>query len=305
VWDAASGTELFPLKGHGSLITSVRFSPDGRRILTGSGDTTAKLWDAVNGKELLTLKGHDRDTFSVAFSPDGQRIATGSSDTTAKVWVAASIKQVADWQEEQRVVEQHLADLEQERVAEEASQSVLRVRDSIKQWLILAPIPWSRGQTNGQQALDIEQIPGEGQISPRAGEARFIDGSQIKWREVILTNEVIDFNAILGRMTEQSVAYAVCFIRSDAEQRGLRLLVGSDDDDKVYLNGKQVHRSVDGGFVVERDAVPDITLKAGLNVLVFKVVNETSFWLGSVRFTDDQGNPVKGIKITLDPKGGD
>jgi hypothetical protein len=36
-------------------------------------------------------------------------------------------------------------------------------------------------------------------------------------------------------------------------------------------------------------------------VLVFKVVNETLDWQGSIRFTDAQGNPVKGIKVTLAP----
>ena len=39
------------------------------------------------------------------------------------------------------------------------------------------------------------------------------------------------------------MAYAVCYIRSEAEQRGLRMLVGSDDEAKVYLNGKQVHEA--------------------------------------------------------------
>ena len=47
--------------------------------------------------------------------------------------------------------------------------------------------------------------------------------------------------------------------------------------------------------------MPDIALNAGLNVLVFKVVNEIVDWKGSIRFTDAQGNPVKGIKVTLDP----
>ena len=56
-----------------------------------------------------------------------------------------------------------------------------------------------------------------------------------------MTNEVIDFNALLGHETTQSVAYAVCYLRSEAEQRGLQMLVGSDDEAKVYLNGKQVY----------------------------------------------------------------
>jgi hypothetical protein len=37
-------------------------------------------------------------------------------------------------------------------------------------------------------------------------------------------------------------------------------------------------------------------------VLVFKVVNEFVDWKGSIRFTDARGNPVKGIKVTLDPE---
>ena len=156
---------------------------------------------------------------------------------------------------------------------------------------------------SGAEGLDIEQIEGEGQLRPKAGEARSIGGGESKWREVALTNEVMDFNALLGQETTQSVAYAVCYLRSEAEQRELQMLVGSDDEAKVYLNGKQVYTNAfPRPFYAEEDKVPDIALNAGLNVLVFKVVNETRDWKGSIRFTDAQGNPVKGIKVTLDPR---
>jgi WD40 repeat protein len=72
----------------------VAFSLDGQRIVTGSGDQTAKVWDSASGKELLTLKGHGGWVWSVAFSPDGQRIVTGSGDQTAKVWDSASGKEL-------------------------------------------------------------------------------------------------------------------------------------------------------------------------------------------------------------------
>ena len=42
-------------------------------------------------------------------------------------------------------------------------------------------------------------------------------------------------------------------------------------------------------------------LHAGLNVLVFKVVNELNVWQGSIRFSDANEQPVKGIRVTLDP----
>jgi hypothetical protein len=66
------------LRGHKSWVTSVSFSPDGKRILTGSNDHTAKVWDADKGTELLTLDRHTGEVSSVSFSPDGKRILTGS-----------------------------------------------------------------------------------------------------------------------------------------------------------------------------------------------------------------------------------
>ena len=36
VWDAASGQEVLTLKGHTDAVTSVAFSPDGKRIVSGS-----------------------------------------------------------------------------------------------------------------------------------------------------------------------------------------------------------------------------------------------------------------------------
>ena len=55
------------------------FSPDGKRIVSGSGDNTVRLWDADTGQPVgQPLTGHTGAVFSVAFSPDGKRIASGS-----------------------------------------------------------------------------------------------------------------------------------------------------------------------------------------------------------------------------------
>ena len=90
VWDAATGQEILSLKGHTAAVTSVAFSPDGKRIVSGSRDKTVKVWDAATGQELLSLKGHTGEVSSVAFSPDGKRIVSGSEDQTVKVWDAAT-----------------------------------------------------------------------------------------------------------------------------------------------------------------------------------------------------------------------
>ena len=69
-----------------SAVTSVCFSPDGRQVLTGSDDNTARLWDAATGQELRRFEGHTLPVWSVCFSPDGRQVLTGSSDKTVRLW---------------------------------------------------------------------------------------------------------------------------------------------------------------------------------------------------------------------------
>ncbi|KAH1322785.1 hypothetical protein EMGR_000402 [Emarellia grisea] len=95
--------ELQTLEGHSSWVSSVAFSPDGQRIVSGSDDNTIKLWDAQTGSELQSLQGHSDSVHSVAFSPDGQRIVSGSDHNTIKLWDAQtgselrSLEGHSDW----------------------------------------------------------------------------------------------------------------------------------------------------------------------------------------------------------------
>lgn len=85
LWDAISWKRVRTLHGHTSRVNSVAFSPDGRWVLTGSNDDTAKLWDTRTGHERCSIR-HDRDVTSVAFSPDGSKVLTGSGDRVGRIW---------------------------------------------------------------------------------------------------------------------------------------------------------------------------------------------------------------------------
>jgi WD40 repeat protein len=85
---------VFTLAGHTKPITNIACSPDGLKVVTGSGDRTAKVWDAHTGKELLTLTGHSSEIQAVAFSADSRQIATGSGDNTAIIWEAVTGKEL-------------------------------------------------------------------------------------------------------------------------------------------------------------------------------------------------------------------
>lgn len=66
---------LMTLYGHKSSVHAVAFSPDGKRIVSGSY-ISAKLWDAATGAELMTLPADD-SVLCTVFSPDGAIIAGG------------------------------------------------------------------------------------------------------------------------------------------------------------------------------------------------------------------------------------
>ena len=74
--------------GHGGWVYSVCFSPDGRRLASGSWDNTMRLWDVETGACVKTLEGHGQFVLSVCFSPDGKQLASGSDDKTVRLWLS-------------------------------------------------------------------------------------------------------------------------------------------------------------------------------------------------------------------------
>jgi Tol biopolymer transport system component len=85
IWDAMTGKELVSTKSHDASVLCVAFSPDCKRLASGSYDGTVKVWDVHNGQELVTFKAHTEEVMSIAFGPDGKRLVSGGFQGV-KVW---------------------------------------------------------------------------------------------------------------------------------------------------------------------------------------------------------------------------
>jgi WD40 repeat protein len=86
VWDAKSGKQGTPLKGHTDWIRCLAIDRDGKTLYSGSEDQTVIVWDAQAGKQLNTIKAHTQPVMGIAVSKDGNTIATASLDGSVKLW---------------------------------------------------------------------------------------------------------------------------------------------------------------------------------------------------------------------------
>jgi WD40 repeat protein len=89
IWNAVSGDDIGSFEGHSDHVTAMACAVDGKRVITGSRDMTARLWSLPEGDELIVLKGTDSAVSAVAFSPDGRRVATAGRQGI-RIWDAAN-----------------------------------------------------------------------------------------------------------------------------------------------------------------------------------------------------------------------
>src|SRR5262245_54040119 len=86
-----------PTLRHASPVAAVAFSPDGKRLASGSNvnsggtDPAVKVWDADTGAEVWSVR---HDSTSVAWFADGTRVASAGRDGTIKAWDVATGREV-------------------------------------------------------------------------------------------------------------------------------------------------------------------------------------------------------------------
>jgi hypothetical protein len=209
---------------------------------------------------------------------------------------------------EQQVVDNALERLVQlydawdkpEQAAPLRAQQEQRLGGFVRDWLVLEEPILYHG--DGALALDQEQVPGEAALRPRVDDRARAGIKDLAWKEHRSAMRFLNFGALYGQPTNQRVAYAVCYIVAETERTDLILKVGSDDQAKLYLNGREVYKMPKPRpLKIDEDEVKAVTLRKGTNVLVFKVVNEIFDWAGSLHFVDKDGHPAKGLQFRLTP----
>ncbi len=169
----------------------------------------------------------------------------------------------------------------------------------IRNWLVLAPIAVQ--EDSGATEIEKDFLGGEAAIQPKPDQLVNVGGKILKWTPHQTTDYFIDFLKSFGAERGEDVAaYAVAYVLADEEMK-VRLSVGSNDQCRAWVNGKQVIKFTETRTLDKDTDSGDVTLVKGQNVLVFKVINEKNNWQGAARFLKD-GAGVKNVKISVTPQ---
>jgi hypothetical protein len=166
----------------------------------------------------------------------------------------------------------------------------------IRNWLLLAPL--SLGEDTGADGIDKQQIPNEANLKAVEGQKVMVGDKAFTWKAIKAKEYFFDINEALGEPVDMGVAYLVTFVDSPDAKKDVTVLMGSNDQGKVYLNGKEILKFSETR-VLDKDTekAEKQTLNKGTNVIVFKVINESNNWQGCLRFTDAAGKPIKDLTV--------
>ena len=170
----------------------------------------------------------------------------------------------------------------------------------IRDWLMLAPIPLPEGRS-GSDLILADQVKNEADLRPKAGDKIKVNEKELSWKHITAETNFFDFNAILNTVTDRVAGYMVTYIECDRDWVGVTMAVGSNDEGRIYLNGIDIYAFTEPRPLQLDSEKGHVRLNKGLNVVVFKVINEQNSWQGAMRFLDKSGAPMTDLKIKLSP----
>lgn len=91
LWDPNERKVRRTMQGRAPALLQMRFSPDGRHIVTLHEDASGRLW-SVQEATCLSVLRHQSGLRALDFSPDGDLLATGTGDGTLRLWQVEPFK---------------------------------------------------------------------------------------------------------------------------------------------------------------------------------------------------------------------
>jgi WD repeat-containing protein 61 len=92
IFDLHTLQEKNTIHAHGLSANTVRFSPDGKTLLTGGRDAHLNVWDTKGYTPIKSIPAHNYALYDIVFRPDGKLFATASRDSTIKIWDAVTFE---------------------------------------------------------------------------------------------------------------------------------------------------------------------------------------------------------------------
>lgn len=170
----------------------------------------------------------------------------------------------------------------------------------LRDWIMLAPIALPEGGVAADLLL-AEQVRNESNLKPSDGETVTVNGRTMTWRHITASTNYVDFNAILNSQNDRVAGYLVTYVECETEIPEVTMAVGSNDQGRIYLNGVDIYAFTEARPLLLDADKGRVTLRKGINVIVFKILNEQNSWQGAMRLLDKTGAPLKGLKIRTSP----
>jgi hypothetical protein len=184
--------------------------------------------------------------------------------------------------------------------AHAADTSSLDSSGYVRDWVMLAPIALPEGGSLPDLLLK-DQVKNEASLKPKEGDQVKIGNKELTWRNVTTPTNYFDFNVILKSQNDQAAGYMVAYIECEQDIPDVTMAVGSNDQARIYFNGVDIYAFTEARILELDGDKGRVTLKKGINVIVFKVFNLQNSWQGAMRLTDKAGAPLTGVKIRLTP----
>jgi hypothetical protein len=177
----------------------------------------------------------------------------------------------------------------------------------IQRWLILEPIKTNGQLTDSavQTAVKTDYFPNQFTVVPRDGSAVSAAGAELRWHAVDTINYNVNlyhFAYALKQPTSNVLFWIVTVVNAPRDMPDIRLAIGSNAASVWWVNGQEVIGIYNDRQTVIDDGVSRrLTLKKGPNIVRAAVINAGGATDFCARFLDEDGNPVKGITISLEP----